>query len=154
CSRIHLLERTPQHQLNQAFPRDLADLLRCHMLSVAQHRHRIAQVEDLAQTVRDVDDRAALRAEALEDSENALDVGIGESGGRLAEDEQARIARQQTCDLDQLSLADRQRADRRLEIPVRKTERRQRLLRAGAQMRTTMQEWNLPAAEPDIVENR
>src|SRR5262245_53586086 len=64
------------------------------------------------------------------------------------------VASQQARDLDQLALTDGQRANRAIEIPVGKTERRQGLLRAQADLGPPVQKRNLGAAKPNIVEDR
>src|SRR5689334_20959102 len=152
--RIHLRKRAPQHQLDQPLAGDTANGLSRNMLAVAQHRDRIAEFEYLAQTVRDVDDRTAMRSQALEDSESAFNIRVGQRRGWLVENEHSRIARQEARDLDQLTLPDGQRADRAIEVPISKPERGQRFLRARAQARPTMQKRHLGTAEPNVIEDR
>ena len=109
---LHLAE----HVLDQRAPVDLADLVRRRRAAVAQHRHAVAQLEDLVEPVRDEDDAAALRDEVARRPEDALDLRLAQGRGRLVEDQQARVADEQPGDLDELPLADRERLDRRPEL--------------------------------------
>ena len=105
---LHLAE----HVLDQGAPVDLADLVRPDALPVSQHRHAVAELEDLVEPVRDEDDAPALRDEVARRPEHALDLRLAERRGRLVEDEQARVADEEAGDLDELPLADRERLDR------------------------------------------
>ena len=58
--RIKPLLRATQHQLDQFVAIQALDAARADMAAIAENCDRIAQVEDLAQTVRDVDDRSTL----------------------------------------------------------------------------------------------
>ena len=60
----------------------------------------------------DVDDGRALVAEAAEELEQPVDLLLRERGGRLVEDQDARLVGERLRDLDDLPLADAQRADR------------------------------------------
>ena len=59
----------------------------------------------------DEDDARALRREAAQDGEDLLGLLRRQHGGRLVEDEDARLAVERLEDLDALLLADRQAAD-------------------------------------------
>ena len=82
------------------------------------------------------------------------DIGIRQGGGRFVQDEHARVARQQACNLDQLALGDGERTDRPIEIPIAKTEHGKRLSGAHAELGAPMQEGDFGAAKPDVVEDR
>ena len=106
---LHLAE----HHLDQRAPVDLVDRVRRDALAVAQHGHAVAELEHLVEPVRDEDDASALRDELAGRPEHALDLRLAEGRGRLVEDEQPRVADEQPGDLDELSLTDRERLDRR-----------------------------------------
>ena len=91
-------------------------------IAVAQHRHAVAQLEDLVEPVRDEDDAAPLRDEVARRPEHALDLRLAQRRGRLVEDEQARVADEEAGDLDELPLADRERLDRGPELHVAEAE--------------------------------
>ena len=95
-----------------------------------------------------------MRPQTPEDAENAINVGIGQRRGGLVQNQHPRVASQQARDLDQLALTDGQRANRAIEIPVGKAERRQGLLCAQAELGPPVQKRNLGAAKPNIVEDR
>ena len=59
----------------------------------------------------DEDDRVAIRREPAQDGEDLLGLLGSEDGGRLVEDEDARIAVERLEDLDPLLLADGQGVD-------------------------------------------
>ncbi len=101
---LHLAE----HVLDQGAPVDRVDLVRRDALAVAQHRHAVAELEDLVEPVRDEDDAPALRDEVARRPEHALDLRLAQRRRRLVEDEQARVADEQAGDLDELPLADRE----------------------------------------------
>ena len=71
---------------------------------VAQHRDAIRQRLDLAQPVRDVEDRDPALAQPPHDPEQPLGLRGGQRRGRLVEHEQPRRARQRPRQRDQLAL--------------------------------------------------
>ena len=48
----------------------------------------------------------------------AADIGIGQRGGRLVHDQEARVLRQRLGDLDALAIGDREAADARVDIEI------------------------------------
>ena len=86
------------------------------VLAIAQHGDAVAHFEDLFEVVRDEDHRDALRLQLAHDREQMLGFGGRERGGRLVEDQNARIERERLADLDELLLRDRQFADRHGQI--------------------------------------
>ncbi len=73
-----------------------------HAPAVAQYGHAVGELEDLVDPVRDEDRRHAVVPKLPYDREEGLDLVVGEGAGRLIEDQQARVDRQRTCDLDHL----------------------------------------------------
>ena len=115
---FHLAE----HVLDQGAPVDRADLVRADAHPVSEHGHAIAQLEDLVEPVRHEDDAALLRDELARRPEHALDLRLAQGRGRLVQDEQASVAHEQAGDLDELTLADRERLDRGAELHVAEPE--------------------------------
>ena len=88
------------------------ELSRRHHAAVAQHRRPVAKVEDLAETMRDIDDRHALATQFPQDGEQTLDLAAAQRGGRLVEHQHGRIMGKRLGDFDELALGKRQQADR------------------------------------------
>ena len=57
---------------------------------VAKHGDAVGDLEDLVEVVRDVDDRDRLLLEPADDAEDELRLLLGERGGRLVHDQDAR----------------------------------------------------------------
>src|SRR5215475_6875187 len=125
-----------------------------HQLAGAQHAHAVADAKNLRQAVRDIDDGAALAAQRQERCENAVDLEIGQRGGRLVEQQHAGVAREHARDLDQLALADGEAADRRIERDMPGAQPLQRRAGALAQVGPPVEERHFQRAEPDIVLHR
>ena len=125
-----------------------------HQFAVAQDRNPVADFEHLRQPVRDVENRAPLALERQQRCKDALDLDIGQCRRRLVENENARVARQQPRDLDELPLAHAERGNRSVEVDVIGSEQRQRLGGPPAKLRPLVQERNPQRAEPYIVLNR
>ena len=70
--------------------------------AVAEDGDAVGEGEDFVQLVGDVDARDALRAQVAEDREEDLHLVLGERGGGLVEDEDARVFAQRLHDLDEL----------------------------------------------------
>ena len=68
----------------------------------------VGEPHDVAQDVRDVDDRLARLVQALDDLEEALGLARRQRRGGLVEDEDAGVHREGLGDLHQLPLAGRQ----------------------------------------------
>ncbi len=119
--RLHALHLA-EHLLDQGAPIDLVDLVRRDVHSVAQHRHAVAELEDLVEPVRDEDDAPPLRDEVARRTEHALDLGLAERCRRLVQDQQPRVADEQARDLDELPLSDRERLDGGAELDVAEAE--------------------------------
>ena len=60
CAVARKMHLAPDHQPDQLVGRGLGDRARAGELAVLQHRHRVAERENLGQAVRDIDDRDAV----------------------------------------------------------------------------------------------
>ena len=80
--------------------------------AVPQHGRTVANAQYLPVAVADEDDRHTLVAQSLDDAEEAIDVGLTESGGRLVEDQDPRLSqREHLRDLDELTFGERDLSD-------------------------------------------
>ncbi len=79
---------------------------------------RVGEVEDLAQEVRDEDDRLPPAAEPTDDLVEPLDLHGGQARRRLVEDDEVGVARERAQDLDLLLLGERQPTDHRPRVQV------------------------------------
>jgi hypothetical protein len=79
-----------------------------HGASVADHCDAVAEVDDLAEPVRHEDDGAALGRGRADRGEDEIDLGAGERGRRLVQQQDLGAAPECAGDLDQLTLADAQ----------------------------------------------
>ena len=104
--RIQVLQRSPEHPLHELIGRELAHRHGRLAPAVAEDRHAIRELEHLAKSVRDVDDRAILGDQRPHDVLHAGDLGVGQGRGRFVEDEDACVAREQAGDLHELLLGD------------------------------------------------
>jgi hypothetical protein len=79
--------------------------------AVADDCHPVREAEDLVQPVRDKDDTHAARAQHAQGREEALDVGHGERGGWLVEDEDVRLDDERPGDGDERLIGSGERGD-------------------------------------------
>ena len=112
---------------------DRRDLGAADLPAVAQDGDAIADLGDLLEPVRDVDDRPALGLERADDLEQPAGLAVGQRRGRLVHDHDLGVERQRLGDLDHLSLRDAQLLDRRLRVEI-ETDARERVTahRAGS----------------------
>ena len=75
--------------------------------AVAEHGRAVAKVEDLAEAMRDINDRHPLGAQAFEDDKEPLGLALRQRRRRFVEDKDARTMRQRLGDLDQLQFGER-----------------------------------------------
>ncbi len=148
--RLHALHLA-EHVLDQGATVDLVDLVRRDPLPVTQHGHAVAQLEDLVEPVRDEDDAPPLRDEVACRPEHALDLRLAERCRGLVEDQEARVADEESRDLDELALPDRERLDRGAELHVTEAELVEDLARALRQAAPAVHERHVHAAEVDVV---
>ena len=80
------------------------------------HRDAVGDARQLFHAMRDVDDADAGRAcSRAMMREEALDLAVGERGGRLVHHDDPRVARERFGDFDELLLPDREPRDRHVE---------------------------------------
>ena len=115
---VRKLGAAAHHRFGEVAFGEARELGRLHDTTVAQNRGTVAEVENLAKAVRDVDDGDAFAAKAPEDGKEAVGLSLRECRGWFVEDEHCRIVRQRLGDLDQLPLGKRQRAERGLGCDV------------------------------------
>ena len=87
-------------------------------LPVAKDGRRVADLVDLLEVVRDVEDGDAARLDTPHTVEEALDRAALERCGRLVEDQKARADRECARDLDDLLLLDRELRDGLVDVEV------------------------------------
>ena len=76
-------DRAADHQPHELGVVELGGRAGGDLAAVLEHRDRVAEVEDLLEPVRDVEDRDAARGEPRDDRVEQLDLVVGERGGRL-----------------------------------------------------------------------
>ena len=103
-------QRASDHQLDHPVVGDFVGPEAPHHAAVAQDRQAVAEIPHLLHPVRDEDDRRALGAQPGEERAEPLHVVAGERRGRLVQQEQSRLARDGTSDLDLLPGRQRQRS--------------------------------------------
>ena len=104
-------DATPDHHLDEFGRAGLRHRPRSDVGAVAQHRDAVGDLEQLVEPMADVDDPDAAAFELADDVEQARDVALGQRGGRLVHDQDARVVRQRAQNLDPLAVADGERAD-------------------------------------------
>ncbi len=109
---------TPDHQLGQLLGRGFCGLPVGDHGALAHDRDVVGRGHDFPQFVGDQDDRPALVPETAQDPEQVVRLLRRQHAGRLVEDQDAGAAEQRLQDLDPLLDADRQLADRGVEIDV------------------------------------
>ncbi len=127
-----ILERVADHQLDQTGPVELGQRPLADRVAVAQDGGAVAELEDLAQPVRDEDHGHALLAQPADDPEERLDLVVGERARRLVEDENARVDRESARDLDHLLLVGPQAPHRQRRVEVEAEAGERLAARAGA----------------------
>ncbi len=82
------------HLPDQSWLIDVAHVRGGDVVAVAQDRHPVADVEDLLQAVRDVDDGDAAFGESLHDGEQLLQLLAAQDGRRLVHDQDLAAERE------------------------------------------------------------
>ena len=116
----------PDHGLHEGGPVQLAPLQRGRVASVPQDDRAIAEVGDLVQAVRYVEDQHPLAAELAHHVEERLALPGGQARRRLVEDHDLRASGEPLGDLHELPLARRKALDDRVGVD-RGPHRAQRL---------------------------
>ena len=79
---------------HQAHHPRVVDLFPCELARVApvaQHRHAVGDLFDLAESVRDVDDAHALPPQLRDRPKQQPGLAVGKAAGRFVHDEHARV---------------------------------------------------------------
>ena len=97
-------QRPAHHQRNERLAIDLRGGIGPHVRSVAEHRDRIGDAEDLVHFVRDIDQGDAAPLEHGDHVEEGLDLPVGDRRRGLVHDEDAGILPQRLGNLDRLHL--------------------------------------------------
>ncbi len=103
------LERTPDHERDEALLRHRGRLERPLAHAVAENADPVGDAEDLGQPVADVDDPDAGAAPLVNQRVETVDVLRPEGRRRLVEEQHLRLGEQCLDDLEELSLRERQR---------------------------------------------
>ena len=122
--RRHLRRRAIAHdalardRADEIVSTEIGDLAGQHDLSTTQDRHPISEGEDLGQAMRDVEQRQLLLLELDELTAERFGLLLGQSRGRLVEDEHLWLGAQRLGDLDGLEpgIAERRESGRRLDV--------------------------------------
>ena len=114
-------------------PRELLGGLGGDEPAVAQHRDGVGDPEELLELVRDVDAGDAVGLQHPQDVHELVDLGLGEGGGRLVEDQDPGILRERLGDLGHLHLPDAQPLD-----DVERRDGQQVLLQHRARVRVEL----------------
>ena len=111
--RIKLADIAVDHQRADRGRRGLGDGQGRDVAAVSQHRDRVAEIDDLAEIVRDVEDGDALGGEAADELEEKVRLAPDERGGRLVEDQHLGICDERAGDLHDLLFRRRKVGDQR-----------------------------------------
>ena len=111
-----ILGRRSDHLANDPADVDIRHALAAGDAPVAQHGDEIADADQLLQAMRDIDDGDAARLQIADDAKQHFDFGRAQGGGRLVEDQDARVLRHRLGDFDKLLLPDAQILDKRARI--------------------------------------
>ena len=121
AGREDVLDGPARHQLDQLARRRLVDgEAGGDGAAVLEDGDPVADLADLLEPVRDVDDGDALGGEVADDAEQVVDLALVEHGGRLVQDEQPGVVGEGARHADDLLRGGREPADRagRLDLGV------------------------------------
>jgi hypothetical protein len=106
---VDVLQLAADHVGDQPLARHRGHhVVRDDLAAVAEDGAGIAQLVQLLQPVRDVDQRAALGAQALDQAEQDLGLAVRQAAGRLVEGDDLGVLHDGLADLDHLALRDGQ----------------------------------------------
>ena len=112
-AREQFAKWTADHQRDEFAPGGLGHRPVADVGAVAQHGHRIGDLFEFLQAVRDVDDADVLCGEVADDPEQPVHLGIGERRGGFVHDQDAQVQVERLGHLDELLLGDAAVADQR-----------------------------------------
>src|SRR5271170_15863 len=149
-----LFRNLSEHQLHNAVPDHFGGRPRCDLPTVVEHRHPRAQIQNLAEPMRDEDDAASLGGQLPDAREHPLDLGFAEGRCRLVEDQDAGVMTERPRDLNQLAPRHCEILNHRAEPHVAQSELRQQpsdlAEKGGARTGTEC----IDPAEQDVVQHR
>ena len=151
-------QRAADHQAHELGLGQLGGRPGGHVLAVLEDGDRRAELEDLLQPVRDVDDRDAAVGEAPDDGVEELDLVVGQCGRRLVHLDHLGVEADGLGDLDDLLLGDREAADEGPGLEAGDAEAGEQLLGVAAHAagvdRAEAAEAPRLATEPDVLGDR
>jgi len=152
--RKHRLEIAAEHQGDDRVDVEFRRRLRRQTAAVPEDGDAVGDTEDLGQAVGDVDDAPPLAGEPLDDGEDALDLAVGERRGRLVEDEDAGIADEKACDLEELLLGDGEALDLGARINMVEADHGEELPGPGIQAAGPPEGGDAGLAEDEVLGDR
>ena len=116
---VDVLHLAAHHVADEAVPRHVGHLvMRDDLAAVAEDGAGVAQLVQLFEAVRDVDQRAALGTQALDEAEQDLRLAVRQAAGGLVEGDDLGVLHDGLADLHHLALRDGQvrQARRRVQV--------------------------------------
>ncbi len=129
---VHLGEFASDHEVDDLGGRRRGHLARADRAAVAQDGEAVGHRADLLQEVTDVDDADARIAQAADDLEEHLRIGLAQARGRLVHDDDAGPGGERPGHLHELLGADREVADPRAGTDVGMVQQAQRFFDLAA----------------------
>ena len=103
---IQVLDHPANHGADDVAGGDVPHIPGHDVPAVAEDGNAVAILEDLGQTVRDVDDGDPLSGERAHDGEEDSSLALGQRGGGFIENEYPAVERQRLGDFDDLLMRD------------------------------------------------
>ena len=132
-ARVVLIQFAADHHGDQFVARGFLNYAGADIAAVAQNRHAVADLVQLAHLVGDVDDAHALRRQIAHDLKQRLHFAVGDGGGRLVHDQYAAVEGDGLDDLHHLLLGDAQIGDQGVGVDAQ-IEAVEHLLGVGAHL--------------------
>jgi len=114
-----LVDRTPDHHLDQLAFLHLGDQALAHELAVAEDRVAVGDAEDLIELVRDEEDGLVLPLQLIDEVVKLLDFLVGQGGGGFVHDDDAGVDRKRAGDGDKVLVGDAKIAKPHVGIDLR-----------------------------------
>ena len=146
--------RAAHHELGQVLLRGLRGIDVGHDLAGAHHRHAVGGGHDLAQLVGDQDHGPALFPERGQDPEQLVGLLRRQHPGRFVQDQGLGAAVQRLEDLHPLLDADRQVADRGIDVHLQPVLPRQVGQRVARAAQAALQKRGALGAQQDVLQHR
>ena len=97
---------------------ECSDRSRGDVAAVAQHCHRLAQLEDFFEPMGYIDDRHPRLLQTADEGKQTIDLVAPQRTGRFVEHENLRLQSHGGSDLDELLLGNRQRREGPIDVDV------------------------------------